>query len=238
MPSLPVALPLAFAAVALASPPLAAADPPASEPAAGCHCFRDRSYDPARPAAADPYILATTRSSTLAAVFGADKATLVRIAMTGTAADDLWVAYWAGARLDRDAQELLAARKRSGSWAAVFDGGDARRLGERFSEALSGGGPVAALAAVAVDDVAVTHLRAAPDLVRVTRDAGAGSPELILSLVLAPRLRLGPPDILAAVRIGRSWGALLTEAVIAPADIDDVVKGLVTRPSGQSWLLR
>ena len=51
------AAPLALALAALLPAPGLAA------PAAACHCYRDRAFDPARPAAADPYILATTRSS-------------------------------------------------------------------------------------------------------------------------------------------------------------------------------
>ena len=70
-------------------------------PATACHCYQDRSFDPARPAAADPYILATTRSSLLSAAFGVDKRSLVSAVMTGTAAEDLWVASWAGARTGR-----------------------------------------------------------------------------------------------------------------------------------------
>ena len=74
--------------------------------AAGCHCFRDRTYDPARPAAADPYVLATSRSSLLSAAFAVPKAELVQGAMGGTAPEDAWVARWAGARAGRDAGAL------------------------------------------------------------------------------------------------------------------------------------
>ena len=210
----------------------------AEEPVAACHCFRDRSYDPDKPAAADPYILATTRSSTLAAVYGAEKATLVRIVMGGTPADDLWVAHWAGARLGKDPLSLLERRKTARAWTEVIGASDAKLLGGAFAEQLAGGASREALAAVAVDAVVVDHLNAAPDLVRVTRAAGAGSAELILTLILAPRLGLGPPDLLAAVKDGKSWGALLTEAGIAPADIDEVVKSVVQRARPQPWLLR
>jgi hypothetical protein len=74
-----------------------------AEPTATCHCYQDRAFDPSRPAAADPYILATTRSSLLSAVFGIEKRSLVSAVMTGTDPDDLWVAQWAGARLGKPA---------------------------------------------------------------------------------------------------------------------------------------
>src|SRR5512139_4163179 len=62
----------------------------AAKSTAGCHCFRDRTFELERPAAVDPYILATTRSSLLSAAFGPGKASLVQAVMTGTAPEDLW----------------------------------------------------------------------------------------------------------------------------------------------------
>jgi hypothetical protein len=48
-----------------------------AEGTGGCHCFRDRTFEPDRPAAADPYILATARSSLLSAAYGPPKRELV-----------------------------------------------------------------------------------------------------------------------------------------------------------------
>ena len=59
---------------------------PRAEPAGACHCYQDRAFDPGRPAAADPYILATTRSSLLSAAFGVEKRSLVAAVMSGTPA--------------------------------------------------------------------------------------------------------------------------------------------------------
>jgi hypothetical protein len=133
---------------------------------------------------------------------------------------------------------LLQQKRASGSWRGLFERRGAKSLGAEFSKQLATGASDARLAAVAVDDVAVSHLRAAPDLVRVTRDAGAGSPELLLTLILAPRMKLGPPDILALVRSGRSWGALLADAGIPLEDIDEVLRSSIQPPPAQSWLLK
>src|SRR5512137_1204551 len=102
--------------------------------APACHCFKDRTFDPIRPAAADPYILATTRSSLLSAAFGVPKADLVEAVMTGTDPDDLWVAHWAGARTGTGAGDLLAARQRAGSWQGALAGARAARLGPAFEK--------------------------------------------------------------------------------------------------------
>src|SRR5512145_1781507 len=96
---------LLLAALALGALPAAA---PAA-PTVTCHCFKNRSFDPADPPAADPYILAATRSSLLSAAFGVAKAGLVRAVMTGTAPEALWIAHWSSARTGREAGWLLDA---------------------------------------------------------------------------------------------------------------------------------
>jgi len=94
---------------ALAAAPAAAG----AEQAGACHCYQDRTFDPERPAAADPYILATARSTLVSAAFGVAKRDLVGAVMTGAAADDLLLAHWAGARLGQPAE--LAALRAAGA---------------------------------------------------------------------------------------------------------------------------
>ncbi|HZV82147.1 MAG TPA: hypothetical protein VFF53_08275, partial [Geobacteraceae bacterium] len=80
-------------------------------PAITCHCFTDRSYDPARPALADPYFLATTQNSFFAEVFNMDKKNLVMKKQQGTASDDLWIAYWVAVKTGMSPDALLKAKQ-------------------------------------------------------------------------------------------------------------------------------
>jgi hypothetical protein len=195
-------------------------------PTVDCHCFQDRTWDPAAPAAADPYVLATTRSSLLSASFGVAKATLVRAVMGGTPAEDLWIAHWAAARSGRDAEALLAAKGQKGSWKAALAG--AKGLGPAFDAALASGAGDAALSAIAIDDVLLGRVRANAEDVAVLRAAGARSEEVVLASVLALRLRTAAMPILARVKTGQaSWGSTLHDAGLAPKDMDAVVRGLV-----------
>ena len=68
--------------------------PARAVPAITCHCFTDRSFDPSRPALADPYFLATTQNSLFALAFNVDKKTIVMKKQQGASPDDLWIAYW------------------------------------------------------------------------------------------------------------------------------------------------
>jgi hypothetical protein len=213
---------LAITLVLLGSLPQASAR---AAPVTACHCFTNRTFDPQQPAAADPYILATARSSVLSAAFSVPKAGLVQEVMSGAQPDDLWIAYWAGARIGRDPGDLMTALGRKGSWKTVFEEGGAARLSGPFRAALARGGSTGELAAVAVDDVLATRLAADRSVLAALRKAGASSPEAILSTLLSPRLRAPPTGVLARFQSGKvSWGMLLDEAGVKPKEIDGVVR--------------
>jgi hypothetical protein len=216
--------PLAF----LLAATLAAAVPARSDatPSVSCHCYQDRTFDPERPAAADPYILATTRSSLLSAAFAVDKRSLVSAVMTGTAAEDLWVAQYAGARAGRPAAALLALHQDRGSWAAALAG--LPGLDGRFTAALGAGADSRALAALAVDDVLVTRLHADPAAVKALREAGATPEERILASALAAQLSAPTVPLAINVRAGKaSWGEVLRDAGLTPRDMDGLIRRLV-----------
>jgi len=205
--------------LSLASPDALAVESPS------CHCFRDRSFDAARPAAADEYILATTRNSLLSAAFAVSKREIVQAEMSGTSPDDLWIAYWAATRTGRDPGVLLAQRRAGGSWRFALADVEAGRLGPAFAEALTRGAPDVGLASVAVDDIVVSRLGAKTASVAALRKAGATSPETIVASVAAPRAGRPAESLLQAVRQGSStWGSLLRDLGIAPSDLDGVVR--------------
>jgi hypothetical protein len=212
-------------ALALACAPSLAAP---AEPTGPCHCYRVRSFDPARPEAADPYILATTRSSLLSAALGPPKRDLVLAAMGGTSPEDLWVAHWAAARARREAATLLAAKARLGSWKGALAG--APDLPGRFAEALARGAPDVELSAIAVDDVLCGRLGADPAELAAARASGASTSEVILAALLAARLGTAPATVLAPVRSGKAtWGVALRALGLAPQDLDGVVRRALLR---------
>jgi hypothetical protein len=213
-------------ALALFPPGLAGA-----EPTATCHCYQDRAFDPARPAAADPYILATTRSSLLSAAFGVEKRSLVSAVMTGTDPDDLWVAQWAGARIGRSAAELLSSREARGGWKAVL--GDLPGLTPEFSAALRAGVPTETLSAIAVAEVLRGRLGATPASLAALRQAGATTPDLILATVLSARLGTPTAPLVVQVHAGRAtWGEVLRDAGLSPKQLDPLVRELVASSPG------
>jgi hypothetical protein len=195
-------------------------------PTVSCHCFRDRSFDPSDPPAADPYILAATRSSLLSAAFGVAKAGLVRAVMSGTAPEDLWIAHWSAARTGRAAGWLLDAHGETASWRAALAG--TAGLPAPFAAALARGAPAGELAAFAVDDVLASRLGADPVAIRALRQAGAASEQVIVASFLAPRLKAPPSEVLARFRSGKAtWGSLLRDAGLAPEQIEEAIRQAV-----------
>jgi len=216
--------------VLLAAAALVAAAPSAAvaESTSACHCYRDRSFDPERPSAADPYILSSSRSSLLSAAFGPSKRELVQAVMTGTSPDDLWIAHWVAAKTGADAAALLEAKATQGSWKLVL--APAGRLGKAFGDALSRGSSEGDLAAFVVDDVLTSRVGVEPATVAALHKAGATTNEAILATVLAERLRTGPATILTSVKGGgATWGALLQGLGLTPKDLDGVIRQILSR---------
>ena len=202
---------------------LLAAAPARAESTAGCHCFRDWTFDPERPSAADPYVLATARSSLLSAAYGPSKATLIQKVMSGTAAERLWVAHWAAVRSGADAEALLAAREAKGSWKAAL--ADVKGLGKDLDAALARGAGDTELAGLAVDDTLVQRLGAARPTLAALRAAGASSEEAIVATLVSIRISAPALPLLVQVKAGRTtWGGVLRDCGLAPADLDGFVR--------------
>ncbi len=205
--------------------------------AVSCHCFRDRNFDPGRPAAADPYVLATAQNSLLATAFGLDKGALVKAKMTGTPGEDLWVAHWAAEKTGTRAADLLDSRSRSAAWTGAFGalGLPAARLGPRAAPLLRRASSDGALARVAQDDVLHTRLGVDEASLRDLASAGPGLGEAAAAALLSRRSSRSPLESYRAVAEGRaSWGAMFHEAGIEPTAIEEEVRRLLAPSAGSS----
>jgi hypothetical protein len=199
-------------------------------PAITCHCFQDRSFEPQRPAAADPYILATTQNSLLATAFGLPKKEVVRAKMAGASGDRLWVVHYLAARSGKSPEQIEAARQQASDWPAVVNALclEPALLSPRFVTVLDKPGSDEALSAAAVDATLESRLGAEPAAIEALRTAGATSQETILALFLGRRTGRPASELFQRVKSGNAtWGEILSASGIEAMNIDDEIGRLL-----------
>jgi len=199
-------------------------------PAITCHCFTDRSYDPTRPTAADPYFLATTQNSFLAFALNAEKRTIVLKKQKGASADDLWVAYWLASRTGASAESLLENRKAKENWkdAVAGSGVSAKSLPSQFVKDLHSGASSETLARKVVDDLLIGYRLIDEAELAAMRKNWATNQEAIIAAVIAIKTHRPARQIHLEVKNGKkSWGGLLQTASIDTAAIEEEIESLL-----------
>lgn len=203
-------------------------------PTITCHCFTDRSYDPARPALADPYFLATTQNTFFAIVFTVDKKSIVIKKQQGVSGDDLWVAFWLAAKTGLTGEELLKIKPDKETWRAVLTNHHIaiKGSGALFAEALHADAPASRLSQLVVDDLFRRYRLLSEQELTATRKAGAANQELILATLIAARSGRSVRQVYQDVKTGgNTWGALLQHAKIDTRNIQHELVATLKLPS-------
>ncbi|MCB2180795.1 MAG: hypothetical protein KQH63_02075 [Desulfobulbaceae bacterium] len=92
-----------------------------AEPVTGCHCFRNRAYDPNNTFAADDYILASTFNSLISRSFDLPKRQIVMLKMQGGVdQNDLLIGLETEKITGEELQKLLGLRKQNDSWQTIL----------------------------------------------------------------------------------------------------------------------
>jgi hypothetical protein len=195
-----------------------------------CHCFKERAFNASQPASADPYILATTRNSLLAAAAAIDKGAVVRLRMKGTDETDLWLSHYLSMRVEKSADQLLDARDKTSSWAEALDAVElnTEKLGTAFQEARKAGDAEGMARSLADPVLGRAFTIPEPTLAQM-RDTGANIAETALSLFLAGQLNQTPESIFSEVKIGKkTWGVLLNSLGIKIETVGDRIAEAVS----------
>lgn len=203
-------------------------------PAITCHCFTERSYDAAHPAAADSYFLATTQNSFFAIVFNTDKKSVVMKKQQGTSSDDLWIASWVAARSGMSPESLLQAKQDKEAWGDVIVPLrlSTKDLGASFYAAMTTKASTAHLAETAVDELFLRNQILSERELVALRQAGASSQELILATVIASKTKEPAKKLYLEVKTGtKTWGSLLSSAKIDTKNMQQEISRILKLPS-------
>ena len=166
----------------------------------GCHCFKDRAFDPMQPASADPYVLATARNSLVAAASDITKGKVVKMRMTGAEETDVWLEVY-----------LETERGKEDAVSPAFK--TAEKAGDRE-----------AMAAVLADKVLARTYRVEEETISRLRGAGANTAGVTLSLLIYERTGRDPGNIFAEVTDGKTtWGKTISSLGIALDTTGDLI---------------
>lgn len=188
----------------------------AADTTSACHCFRDRTYDPARKAAADEYILATGFNSLLSGHFGIMKRDIVMARMNGTDGDDMLVALYAARRGGRDYGVLLDRRKAGASWQTIL-------VQAEMPPGLSKSVTVAEAAGI---DTIARYFGVGAANVATFRKSGFSLKETALLFGLASKTGRPASEFAAMSRKARkSWGEMAHEFGIEPQAVGPMMEG-------------
>lgn len=182
-----------------------------AETTVNCHCFQDRTYDPQRAYAADPYFLATTQNALLASLFGLSKKDVVRAKMAGADGDNLWVGHYLARKGGKTLDEIKPLVSKGEGWASVVKqlNIDPEQLGPLFVSALD---DQKKLAMIVVDEQLMKNLDVKMLQLQQLRGQGADNQETVLAVFLGQLSIQEPVELFILVEDGQSsWGHLLAE---------------------------
>ncbi len=192
-----------------------------AESAINCHCFQDRTYNPADKFAADDYILATSFNSLLAKSFSMPKRRIVMLKMKeGVGQDDLLVGLKIANVTGIDLQKLLTLRRdKKFTWSTIIsDLADKEHFNkDRLVEAIRSGLSVDEAGAGVADELIADFFKVPAETIQRFRTTGLNEKEMAVLFILA-HAGDRKPEALVDLRTkeGKSWSEIANGFNIEP----------------------
>lgn len=188
-----------------------------------CHCFKDRTFNPADRFASDDYLLATTFNSLLASEFDISKGKIIMMKMReGVAGNDLVTALYLSKESGIDVPQLLKSKK-THSWKEIVDtmgtNADASKRNNRFHFITSGSSDEQ-IAEYISDSIIAKRFSPPPDSLNNLRKMNLKPREIILAYTLGVIAGI-PSEAIADQRLknGLSWSEIAHNLGLQPEEV-------------------
>jgi len=202
--------------------------PPATaEPTDRCHCFRERSYDPAHKKAADSYLLTTSFNSLIAATLGVSKRQIIMMKIKGGIdPDDLLIALYIARKTQVSRDLLLAVRNNGGSWKKIMASArlTAAQQDTPVLEKIAAGAPDQEIASLISDELISQHYHTTTQQIDRLRTRLFNNREINLMYALHTQTNIPLQKIVVMYRNEKmSWGEISHMSGLSPADIGKAI---------------
>ena len=192
-----------------------------AESTINCHCFQDRSYDPADKFAADDYILATSFNSLLAKSFDISKKQVVMLKMDeGVSQDDLLVGLKITKLSGGYLEQLLGLRRVGYTWPQIISGMEQQEIinNDKLAKAIKSGMPVYEAGGRVADEMIAGFYKIPAEEIKRFRAYGLDEKEMVLVFILA-HFKNQKPEIFVGQykKQGSSWSQIAFNLGIEPA---------------------
>jgi len=198
-----------------------------AEPAANCHCFRDRAYNPAARFAADEYLLVTIFNGLISRFFDIPKREVVMLKMQGGVdQNDLLLAYYIAKITATDPQGYLARRRDKQSWQAILSGPAMAAVGKNnpLLAAIKSGVGVKEGGRLVAETMIAAFFAEPPATIAAFHAAGLVPPEITLALLLAHTAKQQPQHLVDLhKKAGQSWSEIAHGLGLEPAAVGKLI---------------
>ena len=194
-----------------------------------CHCFRERSYNPANKFAADDYLLTTSFNSLIAATLKVSKRQIVMMKMKGGIdPDELLVALYIADRTQAPMDALLSIRDNGGSWQKILN---SPTLQGRVSTNLvlvkiAAGTADHDITSLITDAMISSYYHAQPEKISSLRKMNFTNKELGLIFALNRQTTTPIQEIIGMARQKKmSWSEIAHHFNLTPAGVGKTILG-------------
>lgn len=194
--------------------------PAFAESTSVCHCFVDRSFNPADRFAADDYILATSFNSLLSKFYNIPKRQIVMIKMNeGVEQNELLIGMKMSKLTGVDIRKFLRLRHENETWPEIISSLAQQEYIKKDAiwQAIRSGMPADEAGARIADEIIIQFYKAAEEEIKKLRASGLNEKELALIFILAHVSEIQAEALLEQYKKqGKSWSEIAYHLGLEP----------------------